>query len=84
MATVKNAKRTSDNKILNNCVKILNVAIKRKKSAKAACESLGFGKNYISDVKLTLENKILIGSFTKAEAIEFARLYTEYQRVYNA
>jgi len=67
------------NEILSNCLTILNYAIDKKESARVSCENNGFGKNYLSDVKITLEAKVNSGRFTLDEAKRFARLYKRYQ-----
>ncbi len=63
-----------------NATTILNTAIRKGISVGNASVSEGFGKNYVSDVKLTLDARIARGSFTAKQGREFRSLYKQYQK----
>lgn len=75
-----NSKTTSKNEVLNNCVAILNRSLSRGIAVSVSSTDLGFGKNYLSNVKMGLQDRIACGSFSKKDAAEFTRLYKTYQK----
>lgn len=79
-STRKSATTTSNNEVLNNCIGILNLAIKKGRGVSWAAVERGFGKNYLSDVKMSLQERIDSGRFSKKDAATFRTLYNQYQR----
>lgn len=67
------------NPSIKNSMKVIRAAIKSKNSVKMESVNLGFGKNYVYDVRSRLNDRIKTNVITKSEAKEFNRLYKEYQ-----
>lgn len=88
MATVtKNKKRattttrrTSSVVSIENGIRILKNAIKRKSSLSAASTADGRGKNYISDIKARLEENYKSKNISRELFNEFNSLRKQYEK----
>ncbi len=65
---------------IQNSIKIINTAVKKRISLTSASIASGFGKNYVSDVKLTLDESIDAKRITKQEAKLFKTAIKEYEK----
>ncbi len=78
----KNATRRTTSVIsLENGIKILKLAIKRKISLSAASKDSGRGKNYISDIKARLEENYRSKNISKDLYSNFKSLNKEYEKL---
>jgi len=78
------AKKTTKIDTFENAVNILNLAINRNISVQAASIQSKRGKNYVSDIKLTLDQRVERGSFSRKQAREFTSLYNKYRKLRTA
>lgn len=80
--TSKSSTRRSASVVsLENGIKILKLAIKRKISLSAAAKDSGRGKNYISDIKARLEENYKSKNITKELYSNFKSLNKEYEKL---
>lgn len=68
------------NQTLENCLNIIENAINDGISLTKASIAAGFGKNYVSNMKLTLEERVANKAITKTESIIFSRTYRKYEK----
>lgn len=81
-STAKTSIRRSTSVVsLENGIKILKLAIKRKISLSAAAKDSGRGKNYISDIKARLEENYKSKNITKELYSNFKSLNKEYEKL---
>ncbi len=69
-----------NNLVIKNSLQIMRTAIKNGISVTEASRSIGYGKNYVSNAKLTLNERISTNTITKGEAAEFKRVYKQYEQ----
>lgn len=76
----KSVKKTSSVISLENGIRIVKSAIKRKTSLSAASNADGKGKNYISDIKSRLEVNYKSRNISKELYSSFKALSKEYEK----
>lgn len=76
----KSAKKTSSVISLENGIRIVKSAIKRKTSLSAASNAAGRGKNYISDIKARLEVNYKSRNISKELYSSFKALNKQYEK----
>lgn len=76
----KSARKTSSVISLENGIRIVKSAIKRKTSLSAASHAAGRGKNYISDIKARLEVNYKSRNITKELYSFFKALNKQYEK----
>jgi len=78
---VKTLRRSSSVVSLENGIKILKLAIRRKISLSAAAKDSGRGKNYISDIKARLEENYKSKNISKELYTSFKSLNKDYEKL---
>ena len=73
-------RRTSSVTSLENGIRIMKYAIKRKTSLSAASNADGRGKNYISDIKARLEENYKSKNISRDLYSEFKALSKQYEK----
>ena len=68
------------NPTMQNCLQIINDAIKNETSLYKASINAGKGKNYVYDMSRRLDERIESKIITKTEANEFRRALKQYQK----
>ena len=76
----QSSKRTSSITSLENGIRIMKYAIKRRTSLSAASNADGRGKNYISDIKARLEVNYKSRNISRELYNSFKTLNKEYQK----
>lgn len=79
--SVASTRRSSSVVSLENGIKILKLAIRRKISLSAAAKNSGRGKNYISDIKARLEENYKSKNISKDLYSSFKTLNKEYEKI---
>jgi hypothetical protein len=75
----QNNRRTSSVSSLENGIRIMKYAIKRRTSLSAASNADGRGKNYISDIKARLEENYKSKNISRDLYTTFKSLNKQYQ-----
>lgn len=68
------------NQTLENCLNIIENAINNGISLTKASILAGYGKNYVSNMKLSLEERVTNKLITKTDSIIFTRSYKKYEK----
>lgn len=80
VSATKSNRRTSSVTSLENGIRILKYAIKRKTSLSAASKADDRGKNYISDIKARLEENYKSKNISRDLYNEFKSLNKQYEK----
>jgi hypothetical protein len=78
--TSRKIKKSTSIVSLENGIKILQIALRKKLSLSAAAKTAGRGKNYISDIKARLEENFKSKNITKELYTSFKQLNKEYEK----
>lgn len=73
-------KKTTSIVSIENGIKILQIALRKKLSLSAAAKTAGRGKNYISDIKARLEENFKSKNITKELYSNFKQLNKQYEK----
>jgi hypothetical protein len=82
-----NQRRSSQNNVITpaqsveNGIKVLRVALKKKISVSAASIQCGRGKNYVSAIKTKLDRHRSTKAISKELHGQFKNLYSQYQEL---
>lgn len=79
-SVVRKLKKSNSILSLENGIKILQIALKKKLSLSSAAKTAGRGKNYISDIKARLEENFKSKNITKELYSNFKQLNKEYEK----
>jgi hypothetical protein len=77
----KTATVTTPAKSVENGIKIIRNALKKKISVSAASRENGRGKNYVSAIKIKLDSNLQTKAITKDLHREFNSLYSQYAKL---
>lgn len=80
--TVKTApkQRNTSHDAINNALTVVRHAIRAKISVTAASKLNGYGRNYVSNVKIAAKQNLKNKNITKTEFDTFTKEYTQYEK----
>ena len=78
---MKTTQKTRTQKSVENGIKIVNTAIRKKVSLTKAAKLQGFGKNYVSDIKARITYNVKNKNIDSKTANTFKTLVKEYTSI---
>lgn len=73
--------KNNTEKSVNNGVKIVKNAIKQNLSLSEAARQLGFGRNYVSDVRLRLNDNFVKNNVSRNNYSRFTNLISRVEKI---